>query len=811
MTDLIRLAEQVDRMTTWAAGTVSAVIERWEPQRASAVTELCADLRRLAVAEGAELAICFLGSSGVGKSTLINSLVDPQLQVVPQGGIGPLTAQATMVRYALRPYLHATYHGSRRVNQLVFALDRYCERQHGLAHQPAGDLDAADEREVELALPPAEMSAAEPPEASLQSRMHSYVSQARQLVTGRQFGSDELSTEYFADCLRSTLGHRARWGYAPLPEHAPLLAQVVDAIAVGDGGKRWERTGDDRAFLGEIARHATGSIAPLIKSLDVGWPAHALHDGLVLVDLPGIGIANDEYRSVTSAWIRRAMAVVLVVDKSGVTEAGADLLRTTGFLNSILHRAPESTSVSPLLRVVAVKLDDVANAARATFKTQNPGVVPPAWAALFRRACDDSQELIRNQLAQVFEQSLAEAPTETKSERRDALDQIVSSMEVYPVSAIEYRRLHEADPEDPPRIKASEDSGIPALAGSLSGLAQRHRGELVDACRSAAQRLFDAIERALARVEDELSGDERQLARLAELRGAIDAVIAPAADELKPRLGALRERLRGTIPKVIENEVERAIRAADKGIRDYLRGLQELHWATLQATIRRGGVWVRSRPIDLPNELALRFEEPLAVAWNRGVVGTLRNSLKEFSTDIGRLLGKVVTWAGTQAGLDVAHVQRFRSDVEAEVASLASRGEVAAADLTKLAKQQLQAGIQHEIRAACQEFVKLQLDVGRGVKNRVIQFLDQLAPRVAQVARVTAGRFLRESYDAVLSHVSTGLKRFDDPLAHAKMLLLGGGERVTEGAAQRVHELAHVRTILAEMKVFQTEVAEVTA
>ena len=809
--DLSRLAEQVGRLTTWASGTPSAMIERWEPQRLPAVAELCSDLGRFAVADRAELAICFLGSSGVGKSTLINSLVDPHLQVVPQGGIGPLTAQATMVRYAAEPYLHAAYHGPRRVNQLVFALDRYCERQRGLARQHPGDLDTADEREIELALPPTEAPASEPAEASLQGRIRSYVSQARQLVTGRQFGNDDLSTEYFADCLRSTLGHPARWGYSPLPAHAPLLAQVIDAVAIGDGGKRWDRTGDNRAFLGEVARHATGSIAPLIKSLDVGWPAQSLQDGLVLVDLPGIGIANDEYRSVTSAWIRRAMAVVLVVDKSGVTEASADLLRTTGFLNSILHRAPESTSVSPLLRVVAVKLDDVANAARATFKTQNPGAVPPAWLALFRGACDESQELIRNQLTQVFEQSLIEAPTETKSERQEALEQIVSSMEVYPVSAIEYRKLHENDPEDLARIKAPEDSNIPALIGSLSALAQRHRNELTDAYRSATQRLFDSIERALARVKDELSGDEQQVTRLTELRSALDAVIAPAADELKPRLGALRERLRGTIPKVIENEVERAIRAADKGIRDYLQSLHKLHWATLQATVRRGGIWVRSRPIDLPNELALRFEEPLAVAWNRGVVGTLRNALKEFSSDIGRLLGKVVAWAGAQAGLDVAHVQRFRSDVEAEVASLATRGESAAADLTKLAKQQLQAGIQDEIRAACQEFVKQHLDVGQGVKNRVIQFLDQLAPRVAQVARTTAGRFLRESYDTVLSHVSTGLKRFDDPLAHAKMLLLGGHERVAQDAAQRVEELNQVRAILAEMTVFQGEVSGVCA
>lgn len=333
--DLSRLPDQVDRITTWASGSPAAMIERWEPQRLPAVTELCSDLRRFAAVDRAELPICFLGNSGVGKSTLINSLIDPRLQVVPQGGIGPLTAQATVVRYAADPYLRATYHGPRRINQLVFALDRYCERQRDVARQSAGALDPAEEREIELAFPLTEGHGSEPVEAALHSRIRSYISQAKQLVTGRQFGNDELPVDYLADCLRSALGNRSRWSHSPLADHSPYLAQLIEAIGVGEEGRRWSKTEDDHIFLAEVARHASGSIAPLIRSLEVGWPANSLRDGLVLVDLPGIGIANDEYRSVTSAWIRRATAVVLVVDRSGVTEASADLLRTTGFLNSI--------------------------------------------------------------------------------------------------------------------------------------------------------------------------------------------------------------------------------------------------------------------------------------------------------------------------------------------------------------------------------------------------------------------------------------------------------------------------------------------
>ena len=53
---------------------------------------------------------------------------------------------------------------------------------------------------------------------------------------------------------------------------------------------------------------------------------------MILVDLPGVGIAQDPYRDVTKSYVRdKARAVVLTVDRAGPTESTMDLIRSSGF------------------------------------------------------------------------------------------------------------------------------------------------------------------------------------------------------------------------------------------------------------------------------------------------------------------------------------------------------------------------------------------------------------------------------------------------------------------------------------------------
>jgi len=795
-------ADQLERVSSWYLNLVRPVLEADAPTRVSA---LDGDLSRLRVAVDScreQPAVCVLGHSGVGKSTLINALVAGDDMILPQGGIGPLTAQATSVRFSEEPFFEVRYHGVTELNRVLFALDRY---------QAVGRTSADDVLALGIATTPilpvdiAEETLLGPEQSEdgeTESRRDAYLRRGRLLVRGEQYCDLELS--YVADCLRMLLGREPVSGTRPSEEDARRMAKIREAIALASNGKAYTRRANavdpdpDPDFLRDLHTHAAGFLAPLIRELNVGWRADLLRDGLVLVDLPGVGIANDEYRRITQSWVREeARGIALVVDRGGLTSEAAELLRSSGFFTRLLYATDDPSADVVELVVVIVKLDasatDARNAERAAL-----GSKARPWIEHFEETCTRAVALVKQQVQQELQAYAASQGGEAREQTHLLVQRILAGLVVQPVAAMEYRKLLTHDPEDPARIKDLAESKIPKLAEALSGVAKQQRNRLRHRAGSLMSDFVDSATKAL----ESFAASWDPEAAIAEEAEALRRDLEHKLDELRrglyARQGAFRNFLRETLGNQTELSVENAALAAQESIRTYLRALEPAHWATLRATVRRGGAFVGARQVNLPADFATRFEDPVAAIWSKRILEPLRTTTTELATFYVETVEHIVSWAEARdPHPPMRRLLALRAEIQTDMRRLERVGKDAVDQLRQRVKAALLDAIEDPIRKRCQQFVGERRDTGSGTKVRILDFFQGLVLEVVEAAKAPCNTILLENLRVVEGEVLEVLDKYPDPLAAAAKALSGESDDHREGAeAQRSKIMASIRKAL---------------
>jgi GTP-binding protein EngB required for normal cell division len=805
-------------LLSWFEESARPFLERNAKERLAALHNDYDRLKRL-LSENDQVTVCFLGNSGIGKSTLLNALAAGDKQVLPAGGIGPLTAKATEVSYSPVPSFKVTYHPRKHLWQVAFTLESRLTHQKRASEKGkqkkveeapedtgadfAQHLDDETRRE---ALAEAQHIQVDP-DAPSHDPLEGMIKQAKQIITGDQFS--EKSLPYLVDALRLACDIPTRWLTTVDAEDHKRIDRIRQILKMTKENCSYERSQDDdpRAFLDDMKAHAAGFLSPLIARIEVGWPSDVLKSGVILVDLPGIGIAQDSYRDVTKHYVReKARAVILVVDRAGPTESTVDLLRSSGYWDRLVGAAddPESDPCSMLIAVT--KVDDVAAEEWRNLPDSDDGP-KPRKRDVFARLVEEFKPRMRSQITDQLGKIGDSDNESVQAAREQARKSILESLEIHPISAPELRKILLDNEDDRAFLQTVEQTGVPALQQSLARLSLKER-------ENRRVRIHDVYERFSNSLLNELSiieGQWRERNRAAEeaekLATALEEILDPKRKEYDRRVGAFREFLDQTVQAKIETLVLEARGVAETEVNSYLWSLQNAHWATLRAAVRRGGCFYGSRAINLPDDIANYFQEPMAAVWGQKLLRDIRKRTSDLSTDIAAMVEEICVWANENGGAQVNKqlLESQKTRISGQAAQMKQVGKEAVDELRELVKATLMEVIRKPIKAACEKFVNDGDDIGPGVKYRIIALFRTLANQATMSAQKPAIAILQKNFVQVRGEIHAAFEQWGDPIQEtAGLIVERHEERVKRSDAQKRNRiLAELDEVLGQSPVQQ--------
>ena len=765
-----------------------------------------------------EVTVCFLGNSGVGKSTLLNALAAGASQILPAGGIGPLTAQATEVRYSEEKCFHVVYHPKKNLWRLAFALEARLQAERRAAKKKSGIVSVEvieDDASIGLSELASELAHEELSEVlqqaqvdpalsledgagEVQDELEGLIKQAKNIVCGKQFSEQPL--EYLVDALRQACGYDPKWGSVIESEDMLRIDRIRQIMHSSKDDRSYERRegSDPKGFQADMTAHAAGFLSPLIERIEVGWPSNLLKSGVVLVDLPGIGIAQDSYRDVTKSYVRdKARAVIVTVDRAGPTESTMDLLRTSGYWQRLVGAADDPSSDACTMLIAVTRVDDVTQTEWQNLTSNlEEGSPKPKKREVFLRLVDEFKPRMKSQIVEQLGKISDSSNESVNVAREQARRSIIDSLEIHPVSAPELRKILLDDEDDRPFLMNSEQTGIPRLQASLASLAQREAERQRLAIEELKEQLSASLFSEMQLIEARWKQENRAEEEAERLETALTPILTAKKEEYRARAASFRNFLDETVQAKIEALVLEAQIAAEKDVKDYLVSLRGAHWGTLRAAVRRGGTFYGSRNINLPDDIAGYFLEPMAAVWGQKLLRVMRSKTADLANDTVQMVHELCSWAVENGGATIKKplLQAQQDRIAALAKQIKTVGKEAVDELRLTVKSELSTTIRKPIKSACEQFVKNGNDIGPGVKKRILELFSDLALVATTAARDPAMSILQENANRVRMEVQQELKKGGDPLQDTADLIIESHEaRVRRSDAQKR------RIVLAEV------------
>lgn len=751
----------------------------------------------------------FLGESQVGKSSIINALVGQR--VLPSGGVGPLTAQATALTYANEPSFRVKYHGRKRLNEYRFALERYLQSLNELV--PAQDGTEARDEEIDESAFEAHLfqPSSDPEEAPERAgtdekrRVGEYlVSQAR-LMLGL---SAEASR---ADVLRAVraLASKEREGIS-LPNDPALHERIAHIKRLFDTTEEVTRAAVGAEFPKALRLRAAGWMSPLVAELHVSLDLPLLAD-VELVDLPGIGVIGDPAGRVAEQFVREeADALVIVMRNNGLTEQVAELLEDTGVITRLLWSA-ESDDPKVHVAIAVTRLDDVAKDIwrQRVLEAREQGMPLPRREEVFRELSEPMAQAVKRQVAEALQTSreLEDLPKDVRALREKVVRSLCEQMVVLSVSAPDYLGIIEGFDDDC-FLRSKDDTNIPRLADELlvlSSRAKTHREALLAESYSSFVSALTSIldhQEYLRRPRKTAKSDADE-----RFRAAARLAAQPLRADAKQNRDDFFAVLDETMPKRLDEIANKAQEHAQKRLFRLKQAGSKMAWQTLNAALVRGGKFRGARTVDYPGSLTRAFVDVIGGSWEPLIVKEVRHAYQGLCEADAKLIDRLVSHITELVRTDEVDtkLRDVRKQIREQGHVSVTWTEAQLEELSEDVRRKLLSVVAPPIERACLVAAKAGQNYGRKARDRILEVFDRGGREAIAKAREQTVSVLDEHMKRLRRNLGGVLKENYDPVSRAlETIIEAQAEALAKHGEERRRKqlaaLSHMRDKLREVE-----------
>jgi hypothetical protein len=565
-----RFAEYFTDLKTWVDHSAYPALAQGPLKTDPIVTTIPAELARIQedLTRSRPIPIALVGLTGVGKSTLLNALLEEEF--LPVGVIGSQTAAFVTISYA---------------PQWEVTCDYIEESELIRIFEEAGS--EIDER-TETGSPEARERAEKKVRALLRLKDDGALPERSELRAGPPLELREIVAQ-----------HRRRFS-------------------------------SDSNWKEELNLHAKGRLWPITKTIDVRGPFEMLQSGVVISDLPGAGDLNRARANQAAAAIKDAGQILIAADTKLLQTSLMDQLEGAGRLPHRLFMNSENVQLilvgTSLDKGLPDPEDDPGQVRELGLDPMAANLFD-----VFSAVCSEWSKAVRPVFATWLRTKALEfLPDSSEEARESRVQQILSRVVVVPTSAKDWVRYKRGKKMQVCRIPA--ETGLPELRLLINVLAEQQIATTVGALEHKIASFRDLVLASLDRSESTLGADiegivaaiDRSHQEMKEVQDRHVQVVEDLRLSVLERFQQVRE----TLGDKIQNA---ALKMREMGRKQVYTHLSDLHWASLRATVNNDGFWVtrHGRQVNLRDAMGGEMTRLVPQAWSRIADERVRKCIEE--------------------------------------------------------------------------------------------------------------------------------------------------------------------------------------